>query len=310
MTNADRAVIEYAQSCGERVTARMLKRWRHERLLPPRIVHGAGRARGVVGVDQSSARYQAVAVSRMLRACKRNVGRTALRLWYDGWEIPTELIAAQIQRRLDTERHTIDGLRTRIASEQGIPAAEVSPFDIAEAHSRQTPVTHAEVARMKNAPAEPDETPTARVHATRAALEGQFLSPADEPSAIPEDLVEHYFDMTTAVAFLSAQPEISTNVFDQLEVAIQVVNPDDVYQAPQHRALESARNRLRLMHDVREMILSETPAPEPAELFEQVKSLATQYWPIYDPRDPRFTHDKLLAALNTVARMPLKYAPQ
>jgi len=300
VTEADQLLLEFARSQGETITARQLKRWRADRLLPSRTVRGRGRARGVVGIDAPRTRFQVVAVHRAL-ATERNNDRVALRLWYEGWDIPTELIINQLDTRLEIDRKQLANLKGQL---DDIGGERASGFDIAEADSRSLPITHDEIARMRGQTLDAEEPARDLVHAVRAATEGQLFSSSDEVSAIPDDLAKQYFGFNAIQQLIDPLSESLEPCYDQWASLIQKLTSESVLATPTETQLLIARSILRRWYDAVEMILAHKSTPDNAPLFAVISSVLDVIPTSFDPRDPGYHADQLLLGLRTCACVP------
>jgi len=289
-------LIEFARSQGETITARQLKRWRADRLLPPRTVRGRGRARGVVGIDAPWTRFQVVAVHRAL-VTERNSDLVALRLWYAGWDIPTELIVNQLDTRLEIDRKQLANLEGQL---DDIGGERASGFDIAEADSRSLPITHDEIGRMRDAARSTGEPARDLVHAVRAATEGQLFSSSDEVSAIPDDLAKQYFGFYAIQQLIVPLSESLEPCYDRWESLIQTLDIENVLTTPTKTQLLTARSTLRRLYDAVEMIRTYKPAPN-APLFAVMAAVFEVIPMSFDPRASNYHAERLLLGLRTCA---------
>jgi len=296
--DTDIALIEYARRCGETVSVRQLKRWRSDGLLPARTVRGRGRGHGVTGFDAPWTRFQCVAVSRAL-SYERNNDRAALRLWYQGWDIPTELIVRQIDQRLERDRQCLTDLQRTVGTGTD---NEMAGFDVAEADSQARPITHDEIARMREAAHGTDESAHDLVHAVRTAIEGQLFSPANEVLAIPEELAKHYLNFTSIEQLLTPGNESLQPAFDTFTAAIQELTADDVLRAPTANALTTARSWLRRMYDAAEIVSNYEPQPDEADLIAPARSALAYVDTSYDPRSSDYDPEQLILGLRTAAQ--------
>jgi len=296
--DADTALVEYARRCGENVSVRQLKRWRSEGLLPARTVRGRGRGRGVTGLDAPWTRFQCVAVSRAL-SFERNNDRAALRLWYQGWDIPNELIVKQIDQRLERDRQRLAELQRMVGT--GTDNA-MAGFDVAEADSRARPITHDEIIRMRAAAQGTNESARDLVHAVRSAIEGQLFSPTNVVSAIPEDLTKHYFDFTSAERLLTPINESLQPAFDVFTGAVQELTAEDILRAPTANALRTARSKLRRVYDAAEIVSNYEPQPDEADLIASARAALAFADMRYDPRSGDYDSEQLILGLRTAAQ--------
>jgi len=297
--NTDIALIEYARRCGETVTVRQLKRWRSNELLPARTVRGRGRGRGVTGFDAPWTRFQGVAVSRAL-SFERNTDRAALRLWYQGWDIPTERIVKQIDQRLERDRQHLPELQHMVGTGTGTGK---DMFDVAEADSRARPITHEEIARMRPAARGADESARDLVHAARTAIEGQIFSPAGEVSAIPEEIVKQYLNFNRDEEWSGSMGDLFNTAFDQTTSLMQDLTAADVLRTPTASQLVMARCKLRHLYDAIEIVHMHRPEPHEAQLFAQGVGMLAHIDTSFDPRSRSYNAEKLLLGLRTVAQV-------
>lgn len=101
-------LVEEMSRRGRPVTARRLVDWRRRELLPPLVVRGAGRGRGV-RYAWPSARVldQAEAVDELISGLRR-VSRIYLPLWLLGFDVPVRRVRAGVVRALDGLRSHLE----------------------------------------------------------------------------------------------------------------------------------------------------------------------------------------------------------
>ena len=164
------------------------------------------------------------------------------------------------------------------------PDNEMAGFDLAEADSRARPITHDEIARMREAAQGTDESARDLVHAIRSAIEGQLFSPADEVSAIPEELAKHYLNFTSVEQLLTPMNESPQPAFDTFIAAAKELTDTDFLRAPTANALTTARSMLRSIYDDTEIISNYEPQPDEADLIAPAPAAVAHVDTSYDPR--------------------------
>ena len=296
MTTADSLLIAHARQEGQEVTERQLKRWRAERLLPHRTIHGKGRGRGVVGADPPGLGPQVVAVSRAL-ASDRNVHRAALRLWYAGWEIPTELVRRQLTTALTAQQRLHQGLACA-APEAG--TSGMMGFDVAELDTKGRPVTREERHRMEDAAMREKERAHQLVHAVRSATEGQLFSPRDEISAIPEELAKDYFGFTAVERQMASAGFPITSAFEEWEAIICGLSPESYFTVPTEAELLKARKLLRDYFDA-SIRVGEHAGRTGDEGLSSIGYALRALLAGFDPRGGDYEPDALLTALHAAS---------
>lgn len=281
-------MVDYAAARGVDVTPRQLKRWRTLRLIPSRQVRGLGRGRGVIGIDPAWTKFQVLAVRKALSA-NRNVEDALLTLWYDGWDVPAEVIARSLGGWLLVKQAALARLSKEVAARASMDKRDVTPFDIAEADSRASTVTRAEQDRMSRAVHRDErELPRDLVHAVRAAAEGQVLSAVDEVSAIPIELAKHYFGFEKYQTLFRTLGATDDEAVSEWETMLGSIDPARLFDPPTTTQLVSARWRLRYIFEVADHLRTYEPSPDEAvfvDVFRESLGADLLGW---DTRSPSF----------------------
>ena len=303
-TDADAELIAYARTNGRQVTVRQLKRWRTLGLIPFRLRRGRGRGRGVRATDRPWARYQLIAVLDAL-ATSRSADDVILRLWYDGWDIETRRVREIVERRVLADKERYANLSIRVAA----ALTTVTAFDLAELNSAETPLTRAEVQRMRVL-ASFEDNPRQLAHAARTAIHGQLLSPPTEPIAMSEDLARHFFELDSLEPLFKGLGAQSEEGLDAVLTGLQQIDPIDLFAVLTHSQLEHARWRLRRLAEVPDLLRQASDDDIPwvarnllADLFERMSGFA--------PEHPNYKVETLITCLRVipaVRRAPVQYS--
>jgi hypothetical protein len=298
---ADRALIAHAGKRGFAVTARQLKRWRAYGVLPERSRLNLGRGRGTTSADSPVTRYQLVSLCERL-AADRRLDRAALWLWYEGWDVKTTLVRDQVCELHGRGLEELLSARKEAAL-QG-DSQEVDPFAVGHVLSHAHPVTREEARRMRALASQlksTDEPLTAEqlVHDARVDILAATLS--SESVVLDEDLLLHSIG---GVDVARLAPAVGMDLTDELARGIVGIYASedgqsrlqDAPDASYLGAREALRRNWEAIPFVRanlDQALAETPDPDLELALTTLVAGPTGY----DPRDPRYAHDKLLLAL-------------
>jgi hypothetical protein len=275
-TAADRELIEAAARESYTVSARRLRRWRSEGLLPHRSVKSRGRGGGVEGVDSVGTVEQLLALCRWQQVYPRSADRIAVSLWYDGWPVPTERVRSAVLHGFETARKEgrIDWDRE-----------PVSPLEM---------MAGQELSRQNLDPAEL-QTPTRLVRDARTDLSDALFGETD---SIDDRLVGGYLQLERLDAALPAD---GLPRFD-VDVAIPQLNLDEVIEDLRNSTdgeLEGIRAFLRSTYEG----LAEVRVPDADIDLSQVSPALAEAIPLIDmtadTRHPDFDAGKLLAAIGS-----------
>jgi len=295
-TDADRELIAFAKSHDREVELRQLKRWRTLGLMPERKRKSLGRGRGFTSTDKPWARFQMLAVIDAL-AHDRSADRARLRLWYDGWDIPTTRVRMLIERRVSRDRGHFADLEAQALASFGVATA----FDVMDLDSAQRPITRDEVKRMRPLAA-PGDTASQLAHAARSALQGQLIASPDETIAVDELQASKYLAVARfddLFAAVDAPPDIAVG---EVLTGLQNVPERAVLDTPTERQFEHARWRLRYRAYLPEVLRTAQQDEIPQTLLDLLADLIEQQ-NTFDPDHPQHHVEDLITALRVMPAM-------
>lgn len=293
-------LIDFARDRGATVDTRQLKRWRSRGLMPSRAARrrSLGRGQGVRAEDPPWAKHQVLAVLSELQR-DRSADNALLRLWFHGWDVETERVRVVLDKQLAHDRDRFARLQ-----EDAEATSDGSAFAAAELDSDSHPVTREETRRMLDVASDGSEGPRELARSVRIAMQGQLLSPPDEPLAINIELVAPYLGLPAGIESLFAQLEGDFLAgVEFVMTQIQRLEPSAALRTPTTEQLDSARADLHLLLYAFELL--DLHAPElPLELGP-MQALANSVRR-YDPNSPDHTIEALRAALRFASARPLK----
>lgn len=285
-TEADQALIRLAAEGGYSITARQLRRWRAERLLPTRSIKSLGRGAGVKGLDPVGTADQLLALCRWHRKYPRSADKVAISLWYDGWPVPTQRVRTAILRGPEQER-----------------AKEAINWD-AEPLNPLEKMAAGNMAQQDLDPAE-RLSPTQLIRDARADLSSVMLG---DPETVNEELISGYFQLERLNETLpddgrpkfSAETAIRAFRVDTLIEDLRTCSPGE---------LEAVRAFLRSTFEGIQILRGPSPGIDLNELPPIMSEGLSKLEMNSDTRHPEYDAGKLFAAIGSTLALLRKFDP-